>query len=199
MVARATIGHSPDITVLDRCETPLELCRRFSRHWSLPIATRHIDLQSLTAPADFDVVFAHSILQFIAADRRLDVLSRLCRSLRPDGRLIMMFRTGNRVEDDFLSEYRTGYAERLIAQLDSRNIVLPEPRETFRRRVENYAEERRAREGALRDRAEVEKLIAQAGFAIESLTPTEAKLAMPFQDITAKLSKRHFLVIARPR
>lgn len=199
MVARTVGNHVPEIVVLDRCETPLELCRRFSRRWSLPIETLRADLQSLETDSRFDVVFAHSILQFIPADRRPEVLSRLRRALRPDGRMIIVFRTSDRIEDGLLSEYRESYATQLMEQLDRKHIALPEPREAFRLRVEIYSEERRAREGAHREPEEVENLIANAGFEIESITPTDARLSAPFRKFTAKISKQRFLVIARPK
>src|SRR6266853_5198646 len=48
LVARAGAGHDPDIVVLDRCRTPLELCGRLGR--SLRIATVHEDLRDLDMP-----------------------------------------------------------------------------------------------------------------------------------------------------
>src|SRR5258706_2553995 len=47
LVARAGADHEIDITVLDICETPLELCRAFARQWSLPITTIGQDLLDL--------------------------------------------------------------------------------------------------------------------------------------------------------
>jgi hypothetical protein len=50
LVARAGAGHPLDIVVLDRCETPLELCRRLAQRWSLPITTWHEDLDGSIGP-----------------------------------------------------------------------------------------------------------------------------------------------------
>ena len=55
-VARAGSGLDPDITVVDRCETPLELCRRYASERSLPVQTQIADLTALDL-ADFDVVY----------------------------------------------------------------------------------------------------------------------------------------------
>jgi SAM-dependent methyltransferase len=198
-VAARAIGSGTGIVVLDRCETPLELCRQFARRWSLPIDTLHLDLKELSIKSIFDVVFAHSLLQFVPSERRVDVLSRLRRSLRPDGRLVILFRTGAPVKGELLQKYRETYPKHLIGRLEDMNIVLPEPRDDFCRRVEAYAEERRVREGADTSRAEVERLIEAAGFAIESVTAIEASLSAPFKQFTAKLSKQRFLAVARPR
>lgn len=197
-VAARSAGSDTDIVVLDRCETPLELCRRFARRWSLAIQIRHLDLIELSAQSRFDVVFAHSLLQFIPADRRVDVLSRLRRSLQPDGRLVIVFRTSTRIEGSLLPEYREAYPKYLVEQLEGMNVALPEPREAFLHRVQIYAEERLAREGAHADRAEVERLIEAAGLVIEELTSIEASLSAPFRQLTAKIAKQRFLVIAKP-
>ncbi len=198
VVARG-VHVGTEIVVLDRCETPLELCRRFARRWSLPIETMRVDLMEFAVERRFDVVFAHSILQFIPADQRVDVLSRLQHSLRPDGRLMIVFRTSSRIDGALLPEYREAYPKQLIQSLEDASVALPERRDDFRRRVQNYAEERRAREGAHLSRADVEKIIEAAGFAIDEVASVEASLSAPFRQITDKIEKRRFLAIARPK
>jgi SAM-dependent methyltransferase len=198
VVARAA-SPGTNITVLDRCETPLELCRRSARRWSLPIETMHLDLMDLSAQSTFDVVLAHSILQFIPADRRVDVLSRMRRALVPGGRLVLAFRTSARIDGSLLPEYRERYPKHLIEQLEDMKIALPEPREAFRRRVELYSEERRMREGAHASRAEVEQLIDLAGLELEGVTPVDSVASAPFRELTARIGKERFLAIARPR
>jgi SAM-dependent methyltransferase len=198
VVARAARSGT-GIVVLDRCETPLELCRRFAGHWSLPVETLHMDLIELDVGPTFDVVIAHSLLQYIPADRRVDVLSRLRQSLRPGGRLLLVFRTSARIEGSLLQEYRETYSQSLIARVEEMNIPLPERREDFRRRVDEYSEERRTREGAHQNRTDVEQLIEAAGFLIEELTSIEANVSAPFRQFTAKINKQRFLMVARPR
>ena len=46
VVARAA-GSDTEIVIIDRCRTPLELCRRFAAQWSLPVETLHRDLIEL--------------------------------------------------------------------------------------------------------------------------------------------------------
>lgn len=197
VVAQAVAPENA-IVVLDRCETPLELCRRFARHWSLSIDTRRVDLLDFAAESEFDVALAHSLLQFIAPEHRVDVLSRLRRSLRPNGRLIITFRRSARIEGSLLPEYRESYPKNLLERLDDMNIVLPEPRAVFLRRVKAYSEERALREGAHRDRADVEQLIKAAGFLIESITAIESTISTPFKKFADKLSKQRFLAVAKP-
>jgi SAM-dependent methyltransferase len=198
VVARAA-SSDPKIVVVDRCETPLELCRRFADRWSLPIKTLQMDLTDFDVGSAFDVVVVHSLLQFIPADRRVDVLSRLRQSLRPGGRLLLVFRTSARIEGSLLREYRETYSKSLIERVEEMNIPLPERREDFRRRVDEYSEERRTREGAHQNSAIVEQLIEAAGFSIEELNLIEANHSTPFRQLTAKINKQRFLMVAKPK
>jgi SAM-dependent methyltransferase len=196
-VARA-VGSHTGIVVLDRCRTPLETCRRFAARWSLPVETMHVDLMEYSPEMDFDIVLAHSLLQFIPADRRVDVLARLRRALRPGGRLALTFRTGGQIEGGLLPAYREAYPLRIIEKLREMRIALPEPREDFRRRLATYAEERREREGALSSPAAVELMIRSAGFDIQEMTPLEDNSSALFHRLTEQIGKRRFLAIARP-
>jgi SAM-dependent methyltransferase len=198
-VVAQSAGPDTRIAVLDRCETPLELCRRFARRWSLAIETLHVNLMDLSLPASFDVVLAHSVLQFIPAERRVDVLARLRRALRPGGRLLLNFRTGGRIEGGLLPEYRERYPRHLIEQLEAAGVALPEPREAFHQRVADYSEERRPRQGAHFSRADVEQLIDAAGFRIDDVMSVESPRSAPFRELTAKIGKQRFLAIARAK
>jgi len=187
------------ITVLDRCDTPLELCRRFAARWSLPIRVLHLDLMDLAEERSFDVVFVHMTLFFIPADRQRDVLSRMRRSLKPDGRLVLVFRTSPRIDGDLAPEYRRNYPMHLIEQLEGRKIPLPEPREAFHNRAERYYEERREREGANATRAEVERLMHDAGFVIEEIARIDAIMSEPFRQFCERIGLQRFLAVARPK
>jgi hypothetical protein len=192
MVARSA-NPATHITVLDRCRTPLEVCRRFAERWSLPIQVLHLDLMQLAHTQSFDVVLLHNTLRFIETGCHSDVLTRVRRSLGPDGRLIMVFRTKARSEGNFSLDKPRLYRTRLLEQLEAGNIPLPEPREAFRRRLEAYAEERQRRTVGDASRAEVEQSLAAAGFAIESITSIDSVLPEPFRQFNAKID---FLAVA---
>ena len=195
-VARAGAELGPEITIVDRCETPLELCRRFSRRWSLTAQTQVLDLTDLDLQG-FDVVYANSVLQFIPAERRVDVLTRIRRALRPGGHLVYVFNAGGRVVGDVLPEYRGGYADWLLGELDRHGIPLPDSRETFRQRTDDYTHELETREGAFENPRIIDDMMKEAGFAIRSREQIDMPLADPFQNFVAKLSKRRFLSVAQ--
>jgi SAM-dependent methyltransferase len=198
-VARATEGRGAELAVLDRCRTPLELCRDFADRWMLPLETLHVDLLDLSIDGRFDVVLAHTILSFIVPDRRLEAMIRLRRALRPGGKLILRFRTRGDVQAAHLSIYRKTVPSRLIEQLESMHLPLPEPRDALQRRVEAYAAERHAREVSEAEYAEVEKLLDGAGFDIGAIAPVASGHSTSFEQSSAALSSRLFVVTATAR
>ena len=198
VVARAA-NRTTRISLLERCQTPLELCRRFARRWSLSIETIHCDLREFTAQSCYDVVFAHALLQFIPAESRIDVVSRIQRSLRPNGKLLIAFRTSSPIKGALLSEYRNGYRRDIVQQLRALNVKLPEPHGEFYRRLDRYSEERQKREGAHQSREEVEVLLRAGGFEIESIDPIESQQSDPFRKFATKIHKKRYLAIAYRR
>jgi SAM-dependent methyltransferase len=199
LVARAGAGHPLDIVVLDRCETPLELCRRLARRWSLPITTWHEDLNGLDRPAMFDIVLVYGTLHFIAPDRRAEVLARMRRALRPDGRLVLRVNASRRIEGDLTEEGRDGYADWVPEELSSIGVPLPEPLEAFRERLRLHAISREHREGAFSTPEDIHALLARAGLVTSEWLELGVKLSAPVQEFVAKTGKRRFLAIAEPK
>jgi cyclopropane fatty-acyl-phospholipid synthase-like methyltransferase len=198
LTARAGVGCDIEAVVLDRCRTPLDMCQAFAQRWSIAVETRHQDLTDLDVVADFDVVFANSILQFISPDRRVDFLSRLRRAMRQDGRLVNVFNVSARVVGETLPEYRAGYSGWVLSELERRNIPLPESRQTFLRRLDDYAREFESREGSFNTAEQFLALHARAGFEVSSCVETGMSLAQPWQQFVAKLAKRRYILVAGP-
>src|SRR5262245_58802945 len=196
VVARAA-APGTKITLLDRCMTPLELCQRFAQSRSLSIETTHCDLMNFSAHSCYDVVFAHALLQFIPSESRIDVVSRIRRSLRPNGRLLIAFRTSAHIEGALLHEYQDSYRKNIVEQLESSKVESPEPRKEFYRRLDEYSEERRKREGAHKSYQEVEELLKAAGFEIENLYSIKSDQSDAFRRFATKIHKKRFLAICR--
>ncbi len=69
-VARSGARHEIKIVVLDICDTPLELSRRFATQWALPVETVKQDLFNLDLAHRFDVVLMHGTLTSPRTDMR---------------------------------------------------------------------------------------------------------------------------------
>jgi hypothetical protein len=143
-------------------------------------------------------VFANSILLFIAPEWRVEVLSRLCRALRPGGRLVNVFNVSDRIPGNVLPEYREGYSGWILAELLRRDIPLPESAEAFARRLDDYAREFESREGTFGRLDDVLALHERAGFSIMSCVEAGMGLISPMQQVASKLAKRRYIMVAEP-
>jgi len=196
LVARAGADHGANIVVLDVCATPLELCRRYAQRWSLPIETLRCDLADLGRERDFDVVIIHGTLSYIPENKRAKALRQVARSLRHDGRLVMLFNTSERIDRALSSQHNDGYPEWVIDELLRLGVPLPEPAGAFAARLKADAQAREAREGAFTASEQVDTLLRSAGFAVETRRQIEVNLVGPMKHFVSRISKRRYLTVA---
>jgi SAM-dependent methyltransferase len=199
LVARAGAGHSVSTVVLDICETPLELCRRFAKQHSLPIRAIRQDLLDLDTKQAFDVVLAHGTLQFIAADRWADALARMQRAIRPDGRLVLLFNVSPPITREVAQESHDGYSSWVLKELERLGVALPDTEAVMHERLENCSRLREKREGAFAEPDGVAALLDAAGFNIESCTKIDLKVVGPVDRFISKIAMRRFMAIAEPK
>ena len=154
---------------------------------------------ALAAQDRFDIVLVHGTLHYIPADRREDVLARLRRTLRPGGRLVLLFNVSEALAGSLASEGRSRYADWVIEELTRLRVPLPEPRDAFAERLRVHAENREHREGAFRRPEMVQDLMAGAGFAVLDLIEIGLALADPMQHFVSRMAKRRFLAVAEAR
>lgn len=199
LVARASDGHARNIVALDICETPLELSRRLADQWSLPIATIKQDLTDLGAERQFDIVLVHGTLHFIAADRRAVALARMRRSLRPGGRLVLMFNTSQRIRPEAAEQIRRDYASSVLHELRRLGVALPDSEATLSERLYRHSQRRELREGAFAGPQDVASLLDGAGFLIERCVQVDVPIAGPASGFVSEISKRRFMAVATPK
>ena len=197
-VARAGAQHDIKITVLDICDTPLELCRRFAKQWSLPVETVRQDLFDLDVTHRFDVVLMHGTLNFIAADRHGQVLGRLQRATRRGGRLMLFFNTSRPPAAGQALVSRAEYADFILSELKRLGIPLPDREAAMRERLVARARERESRDAQFSTPGEVEAQVKAAGFNVLSCAPTGTALAESAGALLAQFSKRRFTLTAEP-
>ena len=85
-------GLKPDVTVIDRCDTPLFLNRWYAERASAGIETRRCDILDYANSLPFDAVCTHSFLGLFAPDRRIELLAKWRELLRPGGLAITVMR-----------------------------------------------------------------------------------------------------------
>jgi hypothetical protein len=79
-------------TVIDICETPLVLCRRFGEWHGLDVVTKRMDLTQTDARFEADIVVLHSILRQIPPESHRSMLAELKTWLKPDGMFLFSSR-----------------------------------------------------------------------------------------------------------
>jgi SAM-dependent methyltransferase len=188
LTARTGAAYDVDIMVLDRCRTPLELCRQFAERWSLTSRTLHQDLTGLDVAAEFDIVFANSVLMFVAPELRVDVLRRLSRALRPGGRLVNVFNAGPRIR-------REDSVATMLAEMERRGIPLPESAETFTRELIDFAREQDSRDSTLYELDQILALHERGGFKVMRCVETDMGVTSPWQRLAGK---RRYLIEGTP-
>jgi SAM-dependent methyltransferase len=88
VLAACPAGVTLDITVLDRCGTPLELNRRYAARFGLDIATLREDILGHAPARPYDLVCTHSFLTFFDADDRQRLVRRWFELLTPGGSVV---------------------------------------------------------------------------------------------------------------
>jgi SAM-dependent methyltransferase len=196
LVARAGADHGAHITVLDICESPLELCRQLASQWSLQIETLRQDLRELHVQQQFDLVLVHGTLHFIAADGRLDALARILRALHPDGRVVLLFNTSKPSTVEIDDNFHIDYAKSVVSELKRLGISLPDNEEVVCARLSAHSRQRQLREGAFAKPDDATLLLETAGFNVISCSQVDVKLAGPARNFVSHISKRRFMTIA---
>jgi len=197
LVLRAADDFDVDVTVLDVCASPLELCRRLAGQWSIPVRTVKQDLADLDERQAFDLVLVHGTLHFIAGEKRLNVLARIHRGLRPDGRLVLLFNTSRPSTIRKDDKLHVDYAESVVNELRRLAIPLPDSESEFIRRLSDHSRQRQEREGAFASPGDAEQLLETAGFEI--IGCSEVETTHSAKTFTAHISKHRFMAIAEPK
>ena len=196
LCARAGSKHGVEIVIIDRCDTPLEMCRRLASRSRLSVETIRQDLRDLTIHNRFDVILLHHTLQFVPADEQIEVLLRLAQALRSQGRLVHLFNVSQPIRGKLVVEQRKKYADWVIEELDQQNVPLPEPRDAFRARLTAHAKNRERHTGGFADPADVNHLMQAAGLKIESSATIEPDVTPPYREFLSKLDIRRFVQVA---
>jgi SAM-dependent methyltransferase len=162
----ATEALAPNVSVADRCATPLAVCSAFAESRGVAVATLQEDLPSFDHTSDYDVIFAHSILQFMDEAHRVPFLRRLRNALTERGRLVF----AERLRPPGRDEQRHGsYVDDTVNGLAAAGIPLPEEEGAFRRRLEADVESRRSRLSQALGAEDLGHYLEAAGLRLRSL------------------------------
>jgi hypothetical protein len=163
LTAQSTRHADPQITVADRCATPLAVCRHYAQAHGLAIETIIADLTRTSPKGPFHLVIMHNLLLFIPAAQRVPLLRLTAHSLAKNGMLLLVNRMPRRQFEGITPKYRDN--SKLAEVLAQRQIALPEGADKFAERIMRLAAFEESRERAL-DCQQIQADLKGANFGI---------------------------------
>lgn len=163
--AFAATGASLEMTVLDRCATPLRLNTWWAEQRGSVIDTVHTNILEFDAQSAFDLIVTHSFLGYFAIPERQRLVRRWHRLLSPGGRVLTVHRVrpGASGIIRFSAELARAFEEAVIqCAVDAGNPLFTpaEVREMARRYATNFEIH------PVASRTELLDLFEEAGFEV---------------------------------
>ena len=154
-------------TVIDRCPTPLTLCREFAERYVISLKTCQGDLTSPSFSFEADLVVVHSLLRFIAPDSQVELMRMFGSWLNPRGRIIFSNSIRSGDSSEALAETRKHeFLNRLVDRmLESNALNIRESRHDLRSRLRRSMDEGFARPGEIHTLDEAIVLFEKAGLS----------------------------------
>jgi SAM-dependent methyltransferase len=85
-------GRTPEVTVIDRCPTPLRLSQWYAELVSAAVRVEVADVCAFRSEEPFDAICTDALLVMLPAEAKRSALAHLAGALRPGGRLITTLR-----------------------------------------------------------------------------------------------------------
>ena len=165
----AAFARSLSVTLVDQCETPLEICRRYARTNGLQLETVRSDLAGHEPETQFDMIVMHGVLTFFPEAERLGYMRRVAAWLAPQGALVSSVQFGERVGADEPSERIAQALDNLQAFLDEEGDCPRDFALDMRRRVEGGLRARHDHRSPFADKEAVSGFYRSAGLDVETL------------------------------
>jgi len=192
-------GAKPRITIVDLCQTPLELNRWYAGRTGMNVELFKGDMLEYHNPQHFDLVCTHSFLPFFSPDQRSKLVSVWWDCLVPGGAVLTAQRTR---PDDF--SRRHGFSDAQAEALGQRAYNLAEEHHErlgidpglARRLAVNYATGRSTY--VLRDSEQLRRLFLQQGFELEQFAlPGQGQIEKDVPSTPTQAGHRRLRILAR--
>ena len=167
LAAYEDADEAADVTVLDRCPTPLAMCRWYAAANSVPIRTEVSNVLDLDCAEPFDVICTDALLTLLSAQEKPLALRRLAGALRPGGRLVTTVRIAPDAPERFDEERVAAFSERVREEAARRRGLLDVGPDVLAREARRYA--RGLVVHPTRSREQLAELIERAGLRLEQL------------------------------
>lgn len=180
------------VTVLDLCETPLEVNRRWAERAAHRIETVCCDVLKYEPSAPFDAICTDSFLGRFPAVARPALARKWHALLRPGGRVV----TANALRPAsaperivFSPEQAQALGEATLRAAENTSLALPAAPAELARSAEAYARQHLTH--AVRSAEEVRELFVDAGFAVDRLDTLRVAAAAAGNPAAPSVKKRN--------
>jgi SAM-dependent methyltransferase len=172
--AYRNVEAAVQVTVLDRCETPLYLCRWYAERMSVTMDTCACDILDFAPQDRFDVTCSHSFLARFPPRQRKDLMSAWQRILRPGGKVVTNARLNPSAPDDgtgFSPDQVTAFRDRVYREAVKHRDALGIDPDEIAEHARQYAKAWRTH--SIRTPQEITGLFEDGGFDLDHLEVVE--------------------------
>jgi len=146
--AWAARGRTPRLSILDRCPTPLLLCRWYLRSGGIRHENILSDVRDYQSSQPFDLIVSHSFFPQFPPRERPAVIAAWQRLLRAGGKVITVTRIRARGEEEpgyipLQQTEQSAFIERLRQVLRAGTVSVPVAEEELLNFARHYAASRR--------------------------------------------------------
>jgi SAM-dependent methyltransferase len=168
-----------DLTVVDRCATPVMLCAWYGSEIGLPVRTAVGDVITWGEPQTFDVICTHSLLTYPAIEGRTRLVANWARLLRPGGAVVTVSRLTSEPMPAEIDEAQARRFGDLVVERCGR-LGLDRDVAALRARAERFAKAQVSHPvGA---EADLRELFERRGFDVERLDVRHLAGMMPARE-----------------
>ncbi|MEX2276434.1 MAG: class I SAM-dependent methyltransferase [Cucumibacter sp.] len=173
--------------VIDRCGTPLELCRLYGERNGVAVTVGRVDVIAPTENLTADLICVHSLFRFLPPPTHVDVLKRFASWLKPGGRIVFSISIV-RPDSPARLAGALGRIETMREAARAGRLKLSEPVIDFLARLDRR-EPRGQKAGDFGSVAALEALFAASGLtAVETFEMREGDAGRPIHRVLALLA-----------
>jgi hypothetical protein len=195
LVLAAAAPHPVAITVVDLCPTPLAVCRTLAQRHGIRLETQAACVSQMELAREYDLLVAHSVLNFVATALHGAVLERFAKALAPGGSLVMT----TTVSSNLPPVDAAALSSDVLAGLAAGGIELPVAEAEFRVLLAGYAAVQATRNSPASTAEELVGSLAQHRLEVTSVTPKARMVGYTASGTCVDHASPGVLVTARRR
>lgn len=176
-------------TILDRCNSPLALCREFADRHALVARATQVDLAAIGQDFAADIIMVHSLLRFLSQQQQLALLRKLDTWLKPGGRIILSqsIRPASSAHGEKERTRWRSLVEMASAAVSAGNIQIADAALPLLRNMREADEVYAEQPGEIVSTDELRRLVWEAGLQMDSLVTVSKEVPVTSQKTFSRL------------